>query len=656
MKRLWNKIGWKGDLNTTASKAPVFDDLTEHFVELYNDGKNDLSKIDSLKSDKYIPRLDNPITIEEMEMAAKKMKNGGFDHRIDMFKIIVNVMSPLILLLLNALFYVAYPARLAVSLLIAIPKKGNLMLAKNYRGIQMLRAIAVLFDRVIANRLDSWIGVNDEQSAFQKGKSTIHQLFTLRLLIEIAKKTDTVLYIGMFDLAKAFDKVSRYKLIKKLIAMGISKCMLQVIKRLYMCTICVLNYGKDFSKEFQTYSGIRQGAASSVLLFIAFIDDLVDYLKEHCPEEPILESLHCLLHADDTAILSTKRELFVDKCNHMLDYFGENSLSLNLSKSGYLIINGKNDDIKNDLRLKNGVLEYKSVVTYLGVKISDAGNLKNDIDLYIEGKRSNVTIKFSNFCRRNFLAPIDVKMKVLDTCVSASLIYGCETWGISRVKDVETIYRQGLRTVLSIRTCINNEIVYIESGAWPLEVRIAKQQLNFWLTLQKFLEDHENHYIGKLIAMAENYTYVKFYKNLHHIYNNQRACENMIKNSFKEKYTTKINAAATSDEDSRLGAYVRINPNLEKPTFVNKLEFHRVAISRYRCGSHNLMMEKGRVQLSIKREERLCKCNADIQTVQHVILACTLLNNIREKYRVTDIQSGVMNEQFLMEMEEILKI
>ena len=44
------------------------------------------------------------------------------------------------------------------------------------------------------------------------------------------------------------------------------------------------------------------------------------------------------------------------KCNHMLDYFGENSLSLNLSNSGYLIINSKNDDIKNDCGWKTGFL------------------------------------------------------------------------------------------------------------------------------------------------------------------------------------------------------------------------------------------------------------------------------------------------------------
>ena len=134
----------------------------------------------------------------------------------------------------------------------------------------------------------------------------------------------------------------------------------------------------------------------------------------------------------------------------MLDYFHENSLSLNLSKSGYLIINAKENDKKTSLELKNGLLEYKSVIKYLGVKISDKGSIDLDVDLYLEEKRCNMTIKFGNFCRKNFLAPLDVKFHVLNTCVSASLTYGCETWGMRHISKLEVLYRQGLKSALSV--------------------------------------------------------------------------------------------------------------------------------------------------------------------------------------------------------------
>ena len=319
-KKLWDKIDWKGNMSSKVTSAPIFDELVTSFEDLYSGDPSELSQIEELNTEVSDPALDDPITEEEMDSALNQMKKGGYDHRIDMLRAMVKVMSPLMLVLLNTMFFVAYPECLAISLLTAIPKKGDLSLVTNYRGIQMLPALAVLFDRIIANRLLSWLGVHHVQSAFQKAKSTLHQLFTIRLLIEIAKATDTTLYIGLFDLAKAFDKVSRYLLLKKLVMRGISKCMLHALKRLYKCTYCVLSFGNEVSDKFRTWTGIRQGATSSTLLFIGFIDDLVDYLEEKCPPEPMLDVLNCLLHADDTAIISTNRELFVNKCNHMLAY------------------------------------------------------------------------------------------------------------------------------------------------------------------------------------------------------------------------------------------------------------------------------------------------------------------------------------------------
>ena len=142
----------------------------------------------------------------------------------------------------------------------------------------------------------------------------------------------------------------------------------------FFCRICgltcIIGNASHASDEFRTTSGIRQGAASSVLLFIFFMDGLITFLQTHCIEEPILNVMHCLLHADDTVVISTDRELFIRKCNLMLRYFDENRLSLNLSKSPYMIINGKDDNLKCDLELDSGKFEYSSEYVYLGVVIS----------------------------------------------------------------------------------------------------------------------------------------------------------------------------------------------------------------------------------------------------------------------------------------------
>ena len=147
----------------------------------------------------------------------------------------------------------------------------------------------------------------------------------------------------------------------------------------------------------------------------------------------------------------------------MLDYFEENKLKLNLGKSGYLIIKGKNKDTKESIYLKNGELSYKKQIVYLGLLFSDTGIIKHDIDINIKS-RSNVSVKFSNFCSRNYLAPLKIKLAVLHSCVMSSLCYGTETWGNNSSKELETVYRMGLKTALSVRFNTCNEIVYIETA------------------------------------------------------------------------------------------------------------------------------------------------------------------------------------------------
>ena len=198
----------------------------------------------------------------------------------------------------------------------------------------MLPAIGVLYDRVITKQLEGWVSIHAEQTGFRKGKSTLTQIFTLRIIIEIMKKTKRKLYIGCFDIEKAFDKVSRLILFKKLIKAGVGYLMLGALKTIYIGTSCILDMNGKKSHKFPTKCGIRQGAPSSSILFIVFINDLIDYMKAHCITENIIDTLHVLLHADDTIIISTSENSFIQKCNIMLNYFADNKLRLNLGKSG----------------------------------------------------------------------------------------------------------------------------------------------------------------------------------------------------------------------------------------------------------------------------------------------------------------------------------
>ena len=321
----------------------------------------------------------------------------------------------------------------------------------------------------------AWVKINSEQSAFQKGKSSVDQIFTLRVVIALAKRYQKSLFVGFFDLSKAFDKVSRVQLLKCLVELDIGTCLLEALKAMYLCTRCVIKSAGKLSDIFYTYSGIKQGAPSSVILFIIFMDDIIDVLKDKCMDELIIRNVHCLLHAEDTLIMSLDYKQFIHQCNVLVNSFHKKKLSLNMSKSSYLVIKPPKGFVKVDVKIDSCWLPYRSKAVYLGVMITDNGLLSTDVILQAQNKYKNTSIKLANFITNNMFAPVTVKLKVLDTCVNAAVLYSCETWGATSLVKTDALHKNAIKTT-SLKKNTPDDILYVESGLTSLKGSVYKRQ------------------------------------------------------------------------------------------------------------------------------------------------------------------------------------
>ena len=144
-----------------------------------------------------------------------------------------------------------------------------------------------------------------------------------------------------------------------------------------------------------------------------------------------------------------------------------------------MVINGRENDLKCDLRIESGWLQYKASQKYLGVMISDTGVVKTDVALFIEKKKKDVNVKLASFLTKNDTAPISIKLKVVNACINSTLTYGCEAWGSTPLNTVEVLQRKALKMILDVRRNTPNEIVYIESGHTTVQPMIYKRQLKF---------------------------------------------------------------------------------------------------------------------------------------------------------------------------------
>ena len=331
-----------------------------------------------------------------------------------------------------------------------------------------------------------------------------------------------------------------------------------------------------------------------------------------------------------------------------------------MSKSAFTVINSNDPLDRIPVEIEGGFMNYSSKLDYLGIFISDSGSIKQDVKYFLDKKRPNVSIKFLNFCMVNRNAPLSVKLDVLDKYVTSSLLYSAETWG-SNVQDVEFIYRTGVKTALDIRENINNEITYIESNTYPLECKIKSLQLKFWLFLVDYMELHPSSAIAKItkLGIDMNIPYIKHYTNLTDKYGNPNDAKTQLQNDFRLKWTSKINDEALKDNESRLGVYSRINPQLQhwipSPQSIHEIE--RKVITRCRTGSHSLNIELGRFS-NTPRENRLCKCGSGIQTIWHIFSEYPLTED-RFGINFVDLNDIFQSEhvhQYLLTLTKILKV
>ena len=102
-----------------------------------------------------------------------------------------------------------WPTPWTQSLVITLPKKGNLRQCQNYRTISLISHPSKVMLKIILNILKPQAEkiIAEEQAGFRAGRSNIEQIFNLRILCEKYLRHQQDLYHVFIDFTKAFDRV-----------------------------------------------------------------------------------------------------------------------------------------------------------------------------------------------------------------------------------------------------------------------------------------------------------------------------------------------------------------------------------------------------------------------------------------------------------------
>ena len=198
------------------------------------------------------------------------------------------------------------------------------------------------------------------------------------LIEEISNATDNQKHaIGVFiDLKKAFDTVDHGILIKKLEHYGVRGAANDWLKRYLSNIKQFVNIDGCSSELLDVIFGVPQGSILGPTLFILYINDIcnvsnlvkfiffADYTNVLCAGDNQLE-LECMLNRELAKICKL---------------FAVNKLSLNLSKTSYMLFRKRPPDVDVNVFIEHEIINRVHVTKFLGIYIYDKLNWKYHIN------------------------------------------------------------------------------------------------------------------------------------------------------------------------------------------------------------------------------------------------------------------------------------
>ena len=250
----------------------------------------------------------------------------------------------------------------------------------SYRPVSLTSCIAKVVERMVADRLyyladqNKWF--SSLQAGFRQGYSCMDQIIRLSQAIEDGFQSRPMkrAVMVLLDYSKAFDTVWRSRLLTSMADKGVP---LEYIKWLYGFLqnrqASVRLHGVTSSPK-SLQQGVPQGCVLSPLLFVFFINNVVDKLMQEDPARA--QQLVLALFADDVTVLAQHKSRDIAKADAQwaVDVISEWSkewkLELNSTKSesSFFSTWTHESSYKPDILIDDKIIPFNKTPKLLGVR------------------------------------------------------------------------------------------------------------------------------------------------------------------------------------------------------------------------------------------------------------------------------------------------
>ena len=340
---------------------------------------------------------------------------------------------------------------------VPIPKKGNLHVCDNWRGISLLDVVGKLFARVLQDRLQVTAEeiLPESQAGVRRGRGCMDMIFVVRQLIEKSIEHDSPLCALFIDLRKAYDSIPRPALWTLLQRIGIPPTMLSVIRSLHDGMEVNIRVEGGETNTINVNNGLRQGCTLAPVLFNVYFSAVVSHWRSLCPDAGIpvrhksgrklvgdrtakshLQSCNIreTQFADDAAVFTTSQDDCEDAAHQFIQCASRWGLTVSIPKTKVMSVN---TPVSIPIRMRDAQIEPVDQFTYLGSVMHRDGLASHDVGNRIaKASRAFGSLRVPIF--QNTFLSLRCRQQVYLAVVLSTLLYGLEAW-TTKARDLRRL-------------------------------------------------------------------------------------------------------------------------------------------------------------------------------------------------------------------------
>lgn len=399
----------------------------------------------------------------------------------------------------------SFPEVLKVARVTPIFKTGNKTDVNNYRPISVLPIISKILEKLLVSRLAQFLHEHkvlyNYQYGFRTGSSTLTA--TSELVDDIYNAMDSQKMVGVLflDLKKAFDTIDHHILLQKLDVCGIRGVANDLIQSYlsgrtqFACVNGVSSLRKPLTV------GVPQGSNLGPLLFLIYINDLAKMELHGIPR----------LFADDTSLSYEEKDAeqiirqMTEDMEKLQGFFAENLLSLNLSKTKYVIFHSSRLRVPphSDVIVNSTSIDKVEYFKYLGLNL-DATLTWNQ---HIAELRKCISSTCGLLWRISKFLPQKALITMYHAFVQSKLQYLVSIWGAAaktRLKPLQATQNRCLKVVYKKPRRYHTVDLYCNANASILPIA-ALRELQCLSQIHNMLHNPRIHHNQILPQRAHSY-------------------------------------------------------------------------------------------------------------------------------------------------------